>query len=89
VGEAVKAACGSGRCECDHTLCDYGWFTVTVRHPVTGQHTEAATKCLHCFPPPAPVEADALGRRKAHPHLDARDFGADYPDHAAAAAGEK
>lgn len=86
----MKAECGSSRCTCDHTVCEIGWFTVSVRHPVTGQHTEASAKCLHCFPPAAPVEGDPSGRPlRKHAHRDARDYGSDYPDHAAAAAGEK
>jgi hypothetical protein len=86
----VKAECGSSRCTCEHTLCEIGWFTVPVQHPVTGQWDTASTKCLHCFPPVTPVESDGTGRPiRKQIHHDARDFGADYPDHAAAAAGEK
>lgn len=85
----MRAECGSSRCGCDHVLCDYGWFTVTSRHPVTGEPVEAASKCLHCFPPPAPVEDDGIGRRKARTHTDARELGATYEDHARAAAGDR
>lgn len=86
----MRAPCGSSRCTCDHSICDVGWFRVVQRHPVTGESVEAFTKCLACFVPPEPVEADPLGRatRKKFAH-DARDLGAEYPDHAAAAAGDK
>lgn len=78
----MRAACGSSRCTCDHTLCDLGWFPVTVRTS-TGGWAEASRKCLECFPPVAPPPPPA-------PHLrDARELGATYRDHAAAAAGDK
>lgn len=84
----MKAECGSSRCRCDHTLCEYGWFTVPQRLP-NGEWSEAATKCLHCFPPAEPVEADPTGRPIRKRHHDARDLGADYADHARAAAGDR
>lgn len=84
-----RPECGSSRCTCDHTLCDCGWFEVPALD-ATGKPTTAVTKCLHCFPPAEPVEADPLGRarRRAAP-TDARSLGAEYADHAAAAAGDR
>lgn len=77
----LRAECGGSRCTCDHTLCDVGWKTVSVRQP-NGQYAEAAAKCPSCFVAPEP--STPSGR-----FVDARELGAEYVDHAAAAAGDK
>lgn len=83
----LRAECGSSRCVCDHTLCDVGWFTVPTRGP-HGEPAEAQAKCLHCFPP-RDAEPPETGHPSARRHTDARTLGAEYADHAKAAAGDR
>lgn len=81
---AANTLCGSVTCGCDHEKCDYGWITMETTY--RGKPTEVQAKCPACWPRPEP---STNSERKGPPFVDARELGADYPDHAAAAAGDR